>query len=252
MRDYNLPPGKVTREQEKQKSTKHSKFLIFPDDCFRIIWDNIIVLCLIYISVALPIKVSFFETESNLFVVYDIVISIIFLFDIFVNFNRVFLDKNNHFVTSRKQIALRYLRCWFWVDLLATFPFSVFLQNLNSLNQALKYLKISKVFNLIHLVRVIKIFKRVFNSQSKRRLTRMYLKYKTSRELFYIQIMSNLIFIHILACLVYYIPTHLSPEANWVKARDLFQRTVFEKYLFSLHYVIETFITVGYGEVPVK
>ena len=70
----------------------------------------------------------------------------------------------------------------------------------------------------------------------------------TGKELFYMQVFINLITIHNFACTMYYIPVHYSPTANWVKARNIQSRTNVEKYLFSLHWVIETFITVGYGE----
>ena len=155
-------------------------------------------------------------------------------------------------MTSRKKISIKYLKCWFWVDLFAFIPFSLFFKNLNNINQNLKFIKLAKVFNLIHLIRGIKLLKNACKQELKKRLSRIYLTQKTGKEIFYLQILWNILAIHLMSCLIYYIPVEFSPESNWVIRRELLNKSVFEKYLFSLHFVVETFITVGYGEVPIK
>ena len=57
---------------------------------------------------------------------------------------------------------------------------------------------------------------------------------------------------HCSACIFYSIPVYFNPENNWVKFRGLENNPVFEKYLYSLHWMIETMITVGYGENTFK
>jgi hypothetical protein len=184
--------------------------------------------------------------------VYDIIITVIFFIDIIINFNRVYFDKNNNYVTSRKKIAKNYLKFWFWVDFVSFIPFSLFFHKLHALNQGLKFLKLTKVFNLIHLLRFIKILKKAFDKSLKRHTMRVYLTQRTGKEVFYMQILSNALAIHFIACLIYYIPMEFSSEKNWVLSRGLENKSILEKYLFSLHFVVETFITVGYGEVPIK
>jgi hypothetical protein len=55
---------------------------------------------------------------------------------------------------------------------------------------------------------------------------------------------------HCSACLIYCIPLWSHPNNNWVVLRNLQEKHEYEKYLFSLHFMIETMITVGYGEYP--
>lgn len=200
----------------------------------------------------LPVKISFFYSQLKVIKIYDILITCVFFIDIIINFNRVYFDKNNRYVTSRKKIAKRYLKLWFWIDLVAFLPFSLFFNHLHELNQSLKFLKLTKIFNLTHLIRVIKLIRKTYDKRLKQQLTRVYLSQKTGKEVFYTQIITNALAIHFMACLIYYIPVEFSNGENWVKTRELESRSVFEKYLFSLHFIVETFITVGYGEVPIK
>lgn len=52
----------------------------------------------------------------------ELLLTTIFAFDIFVNFNLVFY-KNERIVFERKEIATTYLKKMFWVDLIGVFPF---------------------------------------------------------------------------------------------------------------------------------
>ena len=51
------------------------------------------------------------------------VVDIIFIIEIIVCFNTSYYDEEkNEFETSRLKIAKNYLKCWFWVDLVAWMP----------------------------------------------------------------------------------------------------------------------------------
>lgn len=61
-------------------------------------------------------------------------VNLIFYLDIIVTFNTAFYakgnlvwEKNNIIkISSRKKIAINYLKFWFWLDLLASFPYVEF------------------------------------------------------------------------------------------------------------------------------
>jgi hypothetical protein len=112
----------------------------------------------------------------------------------------------------------------------------------------IKLLKITKVFNLIRIFRVFEELKRNISHKKLNRLRKFFHYIKTGKEIFYMQLFVNIITIHNCACIVYYIPVNYSPNQNWVLARKIDSKSEIEKYLFSLHWVIETFITVGFGE----
>ena len=56
--------------------------------------------------------------------IFSNIVTGMFLFDIVLNFNTGFYNKGK-LVLSRKSIALNYLKFWFWMDLLASFPYEI-------------------------------------------------------------------------------------------------------------------------------
>jgi hypothetical protein len=100
------------------------------------------------------------------------------------------------------------------------------------------------------MIRALKIIRNACQKETRATLIG-YQHFKTNNEIFYYQILSNILALHFITCISYSIPVQFSPDVNWVVLRNIQNRTVFEKYLFSLHWMVETFITVGYGETPI-
>ena len=191
---------------------------------------------------------AFYDEPPVFSIVMNITLSIFFLFDLILNFNRAYPNSRGKMVTNRSKIAFSYIKFWFWIDLFSFIPLNLFFPRIKNFNQGFKLLKISKIFNLIYFTRVFKVIKESCQGRNKTSLMQYNLQFKTGRELFYIQIFSNMLAMHFMACFAYGIPTGFSPELNWVILREITDRNIFDKYLFSLHWTVETFITVGYGE----
>ena len=71
-----------------------------------------------YEILTIPLKISF-EIEIN--ETWDRTVDIIFITDIILTFNTAYY-KNGKLIYSRINIAAHYLKLWFWIDLLASFP----------------------------------------------------------------------------------------------------------------------------------
>ena len=70
----------------------------------------------------MPFKIAFIE--DNQFPEWDILdyfIDGIFLFDVFINFFAAFLDEFNNLITNPTQIIKKYIKGWFFIDLLVNF-----------------------------------------------------------------------------------------------------------------------------------
>jgi hypothetical protein len=64
------------------------------------------------------------KIQAILFVV-DLCVDIFFFCDIVVNFRTTYIGKNDALVTDPKKIAIRYLRTYFIVDLVAAVPWDL-------------------------------------------------------------------------------------------------------------------------------
>lgn len=205
---------------------------------------------MIYIAFVLPVTLSFYDQNSLYIIIVDTVLTFIFLFDIIISFFRVYTNDKYKLVTSKKKIAINYLKCWFWIDLIAFIPIYLIVNKMPSINQWMKVFKLTKVFNIVYLIRALKVIRNACQKETRSTFIG-YQFFKTNNEVFYYQILTNIITLHFITCLAYSIPLNFSPEVNWIVLRQIQNRTTFEKYLFSLHWIVETFITVGYGETPI-
>ena len=83
-------------------------------------------------------------------------------------------------VTDRKQIAINYLKTWFFIDLISIFPIDHAIKffmddggqsgqaadHNGDLNLLLRMAKMGKIYKLIRLVRLVKLFKILKNREN--------------------------------------------------------------------------------------
>ena len=72
-----------------------------------------------------PFRLCFNEEAAGGFKVFETIIDIIFLIDILFSFNTGFYKKG-YLVMKRKEIVINYLKTWFLIDLVASFPYAWF------------------------------------------------------------------------------------------------------------------------------
>jgi hypothetical protein len=137
------------------------------------------------------------------------------------------------------------------VDFISFLPLFLLSHKLSGANQWVKLLKLPQVINFVWSFPNVITRKTSKNKKTKEILTEYNLSFKTNTQMLYLQIITNTISVHFMACLVYFIPMTFSPDVNWVVLRELHNKSPLEKYLYSLHWIIQTFTTVGYGETPI-
>ena len=78
-------------------------------------------LCLIYVGIFVPLRVAFFDELSGFLLFLETTIDLLFAIDIILTFFSAY-EKNKTVETRHKQIAAKYLKGWFVIDVLATIP----------------------------------------------------------------------------------------------------------------------------------
>jgi len=87
------------------------KFLLYPEDRVKEIWDILLVLVLLVSLVITPMRITFGPTiEITSWKICDEVMNILFLIDIIVLFNCAYYDDEFIIVENRKNIARDYLK----------------------------------------------------------------------------------------------------------------------------------------------
>lgn len=93
-----------------------------PQSRFKLGWNIVIILLLLYTSTVVPYRVAFVDVSSEAFKVFEYGIDGLFMLDIIVNFLSAIELDDMIIETRPKEIALNYVKFWFLFDLLATFP----------------------------------------------------------------------------------------------------------------------------------
>ena len=62
---------------------------------------------------------AFLEELSIEFVIIEYILDFIFLIDVFVNFLTAFYNEEHKLITDLSKIALKYIKSWFIIDILA-------------------------------------------------------------------------------------------------------------------------------------
>ncbi|GIL77636.1 hypothetical protein Vretimale_6799 [Volvox reticuliferus] len=97
--------------------------VILPDSRFRKIWINVQLFVVLYIIWVTPVRVGFNKPASGFWFWLEGLIDIFFYTDLVLNFFTAYEQPvTGELITNHRKIALRYLRTWFVIDLLATFP----------------------------------------------------------------------------------------------------------------------------------
>ena len=136
---------------ELKENSFLQKLLIEHDSKFKSIFDIIILVLVNISSLIILYDFCFVETDKNnknLFINKPLYYVIEFFFIIFIilQFFQKYQDPSTLLIINNfKYIALKYIKGWFFVDLLSIIPFELFI---SSSNTNLKYLKNYKIFKI--------------------------------------------------------------------------------------------------------
>jgi len=145
-----------------------SRWLVSPTSAFKGRWDIVLALCIIFSVLVVPLRIGFgIEAGPGTagFVI-DIMVDLLFFGDMVINFRTVIVLENGTCETSSKAIATKYLKGWFVLDFMSTFPFDHVGAAVAAAgdggggdNSSLRSLKVIRVLRLLRLVKILRLAK---------------------------------------------------------------------------------------------
>jgi Ion transport protein len=99
----------------------------------KVRWDLFLGVLILYTLITIPMELCFTTYEdlasSSGLKGFDYFVNIVFFIDVILNFNiPYFSESRDAYIAIRAEIARRYLKFWFFVDLLSSIPFDTFVQ----------------------------------------------------------------------------------------------------------------------------
>ena len=207
------------------------------------------LLTVTYEVLSIPFLMAFEDSEGEVSVALDLLCFVLFVLDICVNFNMGFYTRGS-LCEDRVAIARRYLRSWFALDVLSTFPFNWLFQspvdtsspryNIPVLLRLAKISRLMRSFRLLRLVKLGKYFidlRQFFGSESGLIMTLLSLLTLTG------------LLAHWAAC-GFYLISQVPGESNtWLRSVRMEEANNKDKYVMALYWAVTTLTTTGFGDV---
>jgi hypothetical protein len=133
--------------------------------------------------------------------VINTLIDLSFAFDIVIVFNTAFYDENFKIVERRKQIAIKYMKGWFFIDAFAIIPFDLIMGGSADFNQMVKISRLGRMYKLIKLTRLTRVVKFLKSGSKLGEYIREYMKLANGLERIFLFVFGFFLLCHIIGCL---------------------------------------------------
>uniref|UniRef100_A0ACD5T935 Uncharacterized protein n=1 Tax=Avena sativa TaxID=4498 RepID=A0ACD5T935_AVESA len=220
------------------------KWVVSPLDSRYRCWETFMVILVAYSAWVYPFEVAFMNASPKGGLEFaDIVVDLFFAVDIVLTFFVAFIDsKTQLLVRNRKMITFRYLKTFFFLDVVSTIPFQglAYLAT-GEVREGLAY-SVLGVFRLWRLRKVKQFFTRL-----EKDIRFSYFWIRCARL-----IAVTLFLVHYAGCLYYLIADRYpNRDKTWIGAviPNFRQESLWMRYISCIYWSITTMTTVGYGDL---
>ena len=240
----------------KTLKIQKAQCVLLPHSRLRQIAAMVMSLLLLWSATVTPYTLAFLDEDTSVTMeVLEAIVTFLFACDILLTFFSAYYNTtDNILIVSHRLIALKYLRTWFFIDLVACFPTQ--LLDLQGEEQGnLKYnsfVRIIRLPRLYRLLRIFRIFKAFQTSKGRHCLECLlrtnHLNPGITKLLKFIFL--SLLLSHIVACLWFLLSKMTDFDSHtWVIRSNLIDAPVVEQYIASVYFVLMTLATVGIGDI---
>lgn len=165
--DYHLPGfrlcethaaelEKTLTEMAPRRAARLDRCVILPTTPMRVFWDVVLMVGMVYELWQMAFELAFVADDALplVFQYVSTAVTVYFFADILLNFNTAIYIRDR-VIMKRWAIAKHYFKTWFWLDLIASVPWSLLISNVFARPmRLLRFLKVAKLIKGLYLLRL--------------------------------------------------------------------------------------------------
>ena len=257
--------------EQKQSLFNFSKkctFLIKKDSIFKGIFDMLVLIAVnissLYLLYELCFRISdqHESKEDNSFTIEYYIIEIFFIIFIILQFMQEYQDPETFtIIRDHKKIALRYIKGWFFIDIISTIPYEFLVNNHSFLIYAkiIRLIRLPKLLQTMDIKRFDNLADSFLTSNSsgngnKRLMFIFNMRYVF--KIFRLVIIASIL-TYIFGCLWYIVCKSIYEDQAYIKSSkktfyseyNLYNEKSRKKLILCCYFVLTALTTVGYGDI---
>eukprot|EP01084_Bolivina_argentea_P105266 188447_1 len=204
-----------------------SNLILNPFGRFKVNWDKIVMVLLLYSSFEIPYRLAFdvYLSINSAVGMIALLVDILLCINIFINAHTAYVDPYDplRIITNSKYIKQNYLRGWLCIDLVISLPIEFAVpESADSILNTLRLLKLIRFIKLVMMFDFIK--KNVFSSKIKLRLQLIQMLFLT------------LLLCHSVACIWCYVGMQTTNSVMSTKA-----------YRYGWYFAVDALFSINLG-----
>ena len=154
-----VPGGEHGHHGHGHHHSKYAKYMVHPNNKAKRAWDVVTILFVLYLCWKIPFSLGFPHWYGNKELKpFESFMDWWFGMDILLTFATGFIH-DGHLIMDPKATASHYFEFWFWIDIFASIPFEMFLENTTKATR--KSVKMVKWFKIPRLLRIGRLLKQM-------------------------------------------------------------------------------------------
>jgi Ion transport protein/Cyclic nucleotide-binding domain len=232
---------------KRRKLKAKSSCVLVPDSKILARWNIMIITAMMYSIIITPYEIAFDDSVFALDTI-EYVVDGIFFIDIIMTAITGYYDEEGSLVTNRKIIFYRYLKGWFFFDLLACFPTQIIESN-KKFNYLTRANRIQRLFKMIRLAKVLRLIK-IFRNKDQRKYIDLVFKVSVNVGRLAQFLLLIVFMIHSIACFwIFIAKINFDSPNNWIFSLKYYDYPNLDLYIVAIYWTVTTLTTVGYGDI---
>eukprot|EP00939_MAST-03C_sp_MAST-3C-sp1_P000621 g621.t1 len=240
-------------DESEERNAKVKSWICMHDSTWRVAWDLMILIILIYVMLIVPYRLGFDHEATGFVYILELLIDILFIVDIPIQFCTSYVNSQGAREIRWHRIGRHYFTGYFAIDFVSSIPWDFVLPDSGESSTANRAASSTRVMKTLRLAKLMKLGRM---ARVKKFITTFNEYINFTRESFHVVLAIVMLCLcaHIMACLWAFGGRYGIDEENfavdsWQSRAGVVDSKRSDEYIVALYWAVTSVTTVGYGDI---